>query len=493
MNKRRVSRRTILRSVGAGLAVGATSSLATACNLVGSPSSSGGGEKVTLKVAIVPDPSGASEFYREQFAAFSKKNPGIAVQVIENPTDQQLNAVELMFQQDAAPDVFRCQGPQALDRFHSRGWTTALDSYAGNDLKSRFPEGSLEPQTSGLHRDGKLHSLPLTSGQWSVGAFLVYNRTLLKEVGASEAPQTIEQLEQFARDLTAKGKGKYYGMAVQGQKAPEINKFQAGAGPYSISDKGIDYRTGKGAFTDRSLVDTVELYRRLQADKVFEPGWESWDGARVFTEFAKEKVAFYVGGGWNVNEIKKLNPQLDYGVAPLPVRAAGRAGYLGQGSAFAPLWSMSAKSKHPEEAWKLMEFLVSEDFQRAYFSFFRTFTAVESVWREAKDLSGPEKGIITAFDETIRRAPDPGTDGTPGAQKLMAALSAKPELKYADSAVQSITRNEDFLSKATKLTTQLDSFLDAEIKKLSGAGTAVSREDLAYPEWNPLEAWKPTS
>lgn len=492
MKERRVSRRSILRGAGAGLAVAATAGVASACNLVGSPSSSGNGEKVTLRVAIVPDPSGASEFYREQFNNFSKKNSGITVQIIENPTDQQLNAVELMFQQDNPPDVFRCQGPQALDRFFSRGWTAALDEYAGNSLKSRFPEGALEAQTSGLHRDGKLHSLPLTSGQWSVGQFLVYNRAILADGGYSAPPQTIEEMDQMARALTAKGKGKYYGMAVQGQKASDIIRLQNGAGPSSIGDKGIDFRTGKAAVADKSLVDTVELYRKLQADKIFEPGWESWDGSRVFTEFAKEKVGFYVGAGWNVNEIKKLNPQLEYGVAPLPVPSAGRAGYIGQGSAFAPLWSMSAKSKNPEEAWKLMDFLVSEEFQAAYFKFFRTFTAVESSWREAKDLSDAEKGIITAFDETIRRAPDPATDGSAGAQKLMAALSAKPDLKYTDIALQSITRNEPFAPKAADLSSKLDTFLDGEIKKLSDAGTKVSRDDLTYADWDPLKDWKPS-
>jgi ABC-type glycerol-3-phosphate transport system substrate-binding protein len=467
------------------VALGAASSV-SACSLVGSPSRSG---QVRLKIAIVPDPSGASEFYRTQFAKFTEKT-GIGVDVIENPTDQQLNAVELMFQQGNPPDVYRCQGPEALDRFAGRGWTAPLDEYAtSSNVAARFPKDALLPQTSGLHRGGKLMSLPLVSGQWSAGGFLVYNKKLLSEAGLSRPPQTTEEFESYARTITAKGGGKYFGVALSSGKPADINALQAQAGPYSISG-GIDYRTGKVAFGDASLLDQVELLRRLQADKVFQPGWESWDGARVFTEFAKEKIGFYIGGGWHVNEIKKLNPALEYGVSTVPVPASGRRGYYGQGSAFAPLWSMSSQTKHPEQAWQLMDFLVSEEFQQAYFDTFRTFTAVE-LWRDAKDLSEPEKGIIAAFDASIRRAPNPATDGRPGVQKLLAEKSANPDLAHKDKSLVAITRNQDFAPLAKELDRKLDAFLDSQIAKLKGAGTDVSRADLTYPDWDPLKHWSP--
>lgn len=495
MTRRSVSRRSLLRGLGAGIALGAASSVTSACNLVGSPTTKGATSTkgaVSLKVAIVPDPSGASEFYRQQFDAFTKKT-GITINVIENPTDQQLNAVELMFQQNTAPDVFRCQGAEALDRFAGRGWTAALDEYAtSSGLAARFPENALTPRTSGLHRDGKLMSLPLVSGQWSAGGFLVYNKPLLAEGGFSNPPATSADYESYARTLTEKGGGKYFGVALSSGRPADINALQAQAGPSSIGS-GIDLRTGKVAFSDPSLVGQVELVRRMQAAKIFQPGWESWDGARVFTEFAKEKIGFYIGGGWHVNEIKKLNPSLDFGVSTVPVPASGRGGFYGQGSAFAPLWSMSAKTKHPDEAWKLMDFLVSEEFQRAYFDTFRTFTAVESVWRDAKDLSGPEKGIIAAFDASIRRAPSPATDGSAGVQKLMADRSAKPELSHADSSLLAITRNQAFAPLADQLDRKLDDFIESDIRKLQAAGVKVSREDLAYPDWDPMQNWTPTA
>lgn len=487
-----LTRRGLLRGLGVGAALGAGAATTASCTLFGSGTGNTSSDgTVTLTAAIVPDPSGASRFYAEQFARFTEQT-GIDVKIIENPTDQQLNAIELMFQQGNPPDVFRCQGPQALDRISGRGWVAALDEYAeAVDLAARFPEGALHPRTSGLHRDGKLMSLPLVSGQWSSGGFLVHNRTLLAESGYDRPPETVGEYESYARTLTAKGGGKFYGAALSGAKPADINALQAQAGPASIGSLGIDYRTGEVAFDDPSLVDTVELIRKLQADKVYQPGWESWDGSRVFTEFAKGKIAFYIGGGWNVNEIAKLAPDLDFGVSPVPIPDAGRKGYYAQSSAFAPLWSMSAESKHPEEAWKLMDFLVSEEFQRAYFTTFRTFTAMESAWREATDLTPQERGIIEAFDASIRRAPGPATDGRPGVQKLLQAKSAEPDLAHSDSSLQSITRDEDFAPKAEALNRALEEFLDSEISKLRADGVEVSRDDLVYPDYDPLQDWAP--
>jgi ABC-type glycerol-3-phosphate transport system substrate-binding protein len=123
------------------------------------------------------------------------------------------------------------------------------------------------PRTSGLHRGGKLQSLPLVSGQWSAGGFLVYNKALLAQAGYTDPPKTIEEYETYGTAITAKGGGKFFGAALSSGKPADINALQAQAGASSIGG-GIDLRTGKVAYADQSLVDQVELLRRMQAAKV---------------------------------------------------------------------------------------------------------------------------------------------------------------------------------------------------------------------------------
>ncbi len=479
--------------MGFGAAAVATPAFVSSCSGGESGSSSG---DVALTIAIVSGHAGGAEFFREQFDNFEKANPGISVEMIENPPAQNINAVELMFQQGNPPDIFYVNGANNLDRLHGRGYTAALDDYIDDDFRSRFPEGSLDPLISGLHREGGLHSLPLVSGKWRSGSLLAYNQAILEENGLDRPPETFEELEQMSYDITRNGGGDYYGCAFRQSDAREVGFLQAAAGPSSIGEPsglGLDLTTGQAGVSDASLVDLVELYRQLQTDKIVMPGWESWDGERVFTEFAREKIAFYAAAEWHVNEIANLNPELNFGLAPLPVPAAGRQGYLGLRAAFSPIWAMSAESARPDEAWLLMDFLVSEEFQRAYFETFRSFTAVESVWRDSADLSEVEQQMITIHDETVRRAPDPITDGSPAVKMLMTELIAQPDLRWHATSVEAITRGEDFAPKATALDEEIDSFLDTQIEQLASAGGEITGDDLSYPEWDPMQDWAPAT
>ena len=65
---------------------------------------------------------------RKQFDKFSTQNPRIRIAVVDNPTEQEVNAVSPMFQQGKGPDVYRAQGSAALDQFVEHGWAAGFSS-----------------------------------------------------------------------------------------------------------------------------------------------------------------------------------------------------------------------------------------------------------------------------------------------------------------------------------------------------------------------------
>ncbi|MER7443836.1 ABC transporter substrate-binding protein [Micromonospora avicenniae] len=482
-----LSRRSLLRLAGVGAAATTIGGL-SGCNLVGSGDEASG-DTVTIKVALVPDPSGASQFYREQFDLFEKKNRGIKVQVIENPSDQQINAIELSFQQGDPPDVFRAQDT-GFDRIFDRGWIAPLDQYVTDEFTSRFPAGSLDPATSGLHRDGKLYTLPLVWGKWSTVRFLLMNNTAAKLGGVTAAPKTWEELEQAATAITRAGGGKTFGFAGTWSKSVLARMLQHTAGPSSL-DNGIDLRTGKAAITHPSLMGAVDLLRRMHAKKVMTPGWESWvDGSRVHTAFAKGELAMFLAAPFQIAEVRKLNPQLDMTIAAVPVPAAGRGGYSGQIASFSPLWSMSAQSKHPEQAWKVMDFLASTDFHRAYYEKFATLTALESAWQDKAAANPDQKAIMDIAAETVRLIPNPVLASKGGAA-LLSAIRGKQDLQWSEIALPAILRNQDFTRPAADLNRKLDAFIDEQVKAIAAKGTPVSRADITFPGWDPLQPFTP--
>ncbi|MCG5219157.1 extracellular solute-binding protein [Streptosporangium soli] len=460
---------------------------AAGCNLVGTGSDvAPTGAGVTITVALVPDPPGAGAFYREQFDAFQAANPGITVKVIENPSDQQLSAIELMFQQGSPPDVFRAQD-NGMDRMLERGWVAPLDTYVTEEFIGRFPEGSMEPATSGLHRDGALMSLPLVWGDWSALRVFIYNQAILKKNGFDGPPKTWSELETMATAITKNGGGKTFGYSPGAATAPAVEMLANTAVPYSITAQGIDFRTGKAATADPGLVEAVELHRRMQAADVMMPGWESWDGSRAFTEFAAGNLAMYANAPWNVAEIRKLNPEIQMGVTTIPVPDSGRGAYTALPQSFGPLWGMSAKSKHPQEAWKVMDFLSSKKFHEAYYKTFGTFTALEDAWKEQASKNPDQKALLDVAEQTLRRAPNPKL-ADEGGRAILTAREAKPELRHIEAAVAAIVGDKPFLPVAKDLDKKIETLIDQTIAASDGK---ASRKDITFAGWDPLKPYSP--
>lgn len=478
------TRRT-LRWAAAATVVALT---ATGCNLVGageddSNTDDASGATATVTVALVPDPPGASEFYRAQFDLLEEENPGLTVDVLENPADQQLGAVELMFQQGDPPDVFRAQA-DGFDRMYERGWTHSLEEFVTDDFLARFPEGTMNPATSGLHRDGELYTLPLVTGKWEARP-LVVNMAILRENGYDAPPATWSEFEEMARTITANGGGSVFGYAPFNSKAGGVEMFAQTAVPGSVLSDGIDFRTGKPATASPGLVEAVEMHRRMQADGVMAPGWESWDANRPFTEFAAGTIAMYPTPTYQVAEIRKLNPEIEMVVAPMPVPDSGRVAYTPLRQSFSPIWSMSSETEHPEDAWKVMDFLASPEFHQAYYEEFGTLTALEGAWEDQAMDNPDQAAILGVADETVRLIPNPILASEGGAA-ILQARAQRPELRFVDAAVDAIINDKPFLPIAQELDAQLQTFLDEQVA--AGTGTL---EDITFPDWDPLENYTP--
>lgn len=471
---RTLSRRTLL---GATLA-GATVTGLTACTGQGTPSN---GPTVEVVVALVPDPPGASDFYRKQFDSFEAANPGIKVKIIENPGDKQLSAVELMFQQGNAPDVYRAQ-ESGFDRMYDRGWARSLQPYVTDEFTARFPQGSLSPASSGIHRDGELYSIPLTWGKWATLDAFVYNKSLLKASGYEQGPQTWSQLEEMAKAVTRDGKGKVFGFAPQ--QASGIVRVARQGVPYSIPGDGLDLRTGKPNTADPIMVESVELHRRMQADGSMITGWETWDGSRAYTEFAGGRFAMYVTAPWHVAEIRKLMPDIDMGISVCPTPDSGRGGFSPITASFAPMWAMSSETKHPDESWKVLDFLASAEFHLAYYQEFGTLTALESAWESAARSQPDQAALLDVATESMALVPNPRL-ASEGGKAILDARAAKPELRFTDAAMESMVKNEPFEPKAVKLDRALDAFL-ADLYS-SGKATAA---DITFADWVPTKPYE---
>jgi ABC-type glycerol-3-phosphate transport system substrate-binding protein len=97
---------------------------------------------------------------------------------------------------------------------------------------------------------------------------------------------------------------------------------------------------------------------------IFSTTDHSWDASQPNSvyAFATGTVAMILAPSWQINEIKAINPELNFGVVPAPVLPSANI-------AWASYWAeaVPATSANPEAAWEFIKYLASvEALQKMY-------------------------------------------------------------------------------------------------------------------------------
>ncbi|MNX16078.1 Multiple sugar-binding protein precursor [compost metagenome] len=106
----------------------------------------------------------------------------------------------------------------------------------------------------------------------------------------------------------------------------------------------------------------------------------SWSG----DAFGRQNVAMAFEGSWLTPYLQTSFPSLPYGVAQLPRGPAGRSNFL-----FTVAYVIPQASRHAEAAWKLIEFLTSEESQAQVTFALPSRTAISRKYVEEHPESRP--------------------------------------------------------------------------------------------------------
>jgi multiple sugar transport system substrate-binding protein len=143
-----------------------------------------------------------------------------------------------------------------------------------------------------------------------------------------------------------------------------------------------------GAFADPPFRKGFEFYTGLFKSGLA-PSFSNRDIANPFQEFARGRFTMWITGPWQLGEFRRRLPaelQDDWGTAPLPgpTGAASGVSYAGGSSLV-----MFRASKHPAEAWKLIEFLSRAEQQTRFYRLTGDLPAGEAAWRAAGLVDDP--------------------------------------------------------------------------------------------------------
>lgn len=258
--------------------------------------------------------TGDGKRYQPLFEAFGKVS-GVKPSFDGVPFPDYQNTVVQRFRTgNSGIDVFQVD-PTYVPTFAKLGILTDLTSAFGEKSKGKlFPS-----DVQAANYKGKMLSMPM----WESTQLLFFNKQLLAKAGVEtlgvspDARMTWDKVIELAKKVKAAGAEIGFGFEqvdryYQLQVLPE----SLGGGP---GVKGDDLLTVD--VTNDAWIQAGKWYGSIFADGVASRGRTEQEMRDLFKA---GRLAFLVGGPWNIADFDAVG-RLDYGVAPHPYFAGGKA------------------------------------------------------------------------------------------------------------------------------------------------------------------------
>lgn len=324
---------------------GAITAAGLALSACGGGSSPAAGGNVELNFVFWGDANRA-KMTDAAIRIFEEKNPGITVKTEYQDSGPYADKLATRFAGGNPPDVLNMANRSLLE-YAQRG-TLA-------DLKS-FPELNVGDVPAAIQSrgevDGKLYGL--ATGVTTIG--IVVNKTITDQAGVTipdDKTWSWEDYAKFATEVTQKTGGKVYGAGFD---------VATETGPIMLArQRGEDFYTkdNKLGVSEETIRDWFQYSVDLRAAGGYPPAgfFEQIGGSPAQSYLAKGTVASQI---IPINNYKGYNEAAGGNVVLLRVPGETTEKRRGYSADPSMLWSIAAKSKHPKEAAKLLDFLIND-------------------------------------------------------------------------------------------------------------------------------------
>lgn len=404
MNRSRTTRLRALTALG----IAATLAL-TGCGRESSTTEEGPRQGATVEEgkaegAIEVWAMGAEgEMLGDFVQAFEEENPDATVEVTAVPWESAHGKIQTAIASGETPDV----------------------SLIGTTWMGEFAEsGGLDPTPEGLVDESGFFEGPWSStvvGDTSYGVpwyvetrVLFYRSDLAQKAGWDEAPQSWEELSQFAADLEGKG-GAEYGINLQpGQTGSwqTVLPFAWSNDAAVTNEDGTEY-----TLDSPEMTEALEYYKSF-----FDEGYAPTrvlDPGELETGFAEGQFGAFVSGPWHTALVEDAGLDPDkYDVAPLPGKESGPGtSFVGGGNL-----AVFKDSDNRESAWKLVQWLTEAETQQSFYDAVGSLPAVTEAW-ETGELAEDEQLQVFGEQLTSTQAPP----AVPTWEQVAAVIDAEVE------------------------------------------------------------------
>jgi multiple sugar transport system substrate-binding protein len=392
----------------------------------GSNNGSNGDGTVTLEFAQWWAPELPTGSFDKLMSDFTAQNPTIKVKLLSGPyasTKQQLVSGAAS---KTLPDVVGLDGAWVSD-FAKQGAIADLSALMAD---AKYDSSQLASQ---IQVKGKTYMIPVVNFVYP----LFVNNDLLSQAGITTPPSTRTQFLEAATKISALG-GNVKGWALpldtavpNGVQNDVMSWLWASGGSMLTKD-------GKPDLTGQGVKSTVAYVKSLNDAGAIAPGALTMKEQDKVEKFTTGQVGMVIDSLAHITLIKKNNPKLNFTVASIPAED----NYTGKRGIPYASWGIGVaeSSKHKAEAFKLVQFLMSQQANAQLSTLANGFPGNKTA---EPDFSTSDPLFKKAFD--IYKAGLPANEfvGLPKAEDLMRSFAEQLQVVLAGK--QSV---DDALNKA---------------------------------------------
>jgi multiple sugar transport system substrate-binding protein len=299
------------------------------------------------------------------------------------------------------PDVVGLDGAWVSD-FASQGVITDLTALMD---EAGYDDSELASQ---VQVDGSTYMVPVVNFVYP----MFTNDALLAEAGVDAPPTNRTEFADAARAVTDLGDNTAGWILPLSLEAP--NGIQNDVMSWTWASGGTMLADGRPDVTNEDVTSVVEYVKGLWDDGVIAPGSFTMKEQDKVEEFTNGRVGMMIDSLAHINLIRESNPDLEFSISAVPAED----GYEGERGIPYASWGIGVaeSSEHPEEAFKLVEFLMSQKTNSELSSIAGAFPGNKN---STPDFVADDELFAEAFEIYQTGYPANEFTGLPVAEQLM--------------------------------------------------------------------------
>jgi multiple sugar transport system substrate-binding protein len=269
--------------------------------------------------------------------------------------------------------------------------------------------------------DGNTYMIPVVNFVYPI----FINDDIMAKAGVKEAPKTWSEFADVAKKLAATDTNTAGYCFTMNLENPTGIQNDILSWVWSSGDGFIE--NGKANLNTPEVKAVITLMKGLYDAKAISPGINAMKEQDKVEEFTNGRLGIMIDTLAHINMIRERNPKLNFSIAQTPVKD----GFTGKAGLMYATWGagISATTKHPAEAFKLVAFLMRKDVNKELAAF---ANALPGNKNSTPDFSNTDPLFEVGFKIFQNTYLENEFTGLPQANELQRALSVQFQLMLDD-------------------------------------------------------------